>query len=65
MKREVKARAYAEAARILAHQMDLIDLPEDLSEKDEDSMREFIRNNIADGLSARAARLRGGKDPRR
>jgi len=57
MKRELKARSYAEAAQVLRVEMDAIDLPPDLSEAEEAEMREFIRNEIADALDAMGARL--------
>ena len=50
MKVELKKRSYREAAELLRNRMDMADLPDDLSEKEESEMREFIRNKICDDL---------------
>ncbi len=50
----LERRAYREAAALLRAEMDSIDLPPDLTEEEEDAMREFIRNTIADELEFRS-----------
>jgi hypothetical protein len=54
MTRKLKRRAYLEAAELLACGMDAYDLPPDLSEEDESTVREFIRIQIVAELRKRA-----------
>jgi hypothetical protein len=46
MKAELRRRAYREAAALLGVDMDASNLPLDLSEKDESTIREYIRIEI-------------------
>jgi hypothetical protein len=57
MKRALKSRAYTEAAELLNAEMSAVDLPPDLSEEEENEMREFIRNQIVGELRAKSDRL--------
>lgn len=52
---DLRRIAYIEASQSLRRAMDTIDLPEDLSERDEDYVREFIRTKIADSLEKKAS----------
>lgn len=51
MKASLKRRAYRYASALLANSMDSVELPDDLTEKEEDEMREFIRVNISDQIA--------------
>lgn len=63
MKRALRRRAYAEAAQILTDAMSRADLPDDLTESEEDEVREFIRNHIAGELERKSgAPASPGKD---
>lgn len=53
---ELRRRAYDVAAKCLEVDMDRGDLPEDLSEEDESTMREFIRNEIVAELRRKGSR---------
>jgi len=58
MKRALKSRAYTEAASLLNAEMSAVDLPPDLSEEEENEMREFIRDHIVGELRAKSERIR-------
>lgn len=58
MKAALKRRAYRFASALLANSMDAVELPEDLTEQEEDQMREFIRINISDQIAKK------GRDPK-
>lgn len=50
-KNQLRAVAHAEAAQVLKAACDHIDLNPDLTEEQEEFVREYIRNNIADKLA--------------
>lgn len=55
-KAELRKLAWREAAAWLSRDADAFDLPEDLTDADEDYVREYIRNQIVDHCQARGQR---------
>ncbi len=65
MKTLLKKRAFVEAAALLENAMDKSDLPDDLTESEEEQMREFIRKEIVNELHLLAAAVGQKKADRR
>ena len=63
MTKDMKQKAYREAAAILVERMGMVDMPPELTFEQQEEVREFIRTEIAGDLDAkgRARRATRGR----